>query len=57
VIIAFFIGVGERAARRRVTNAQVIATRSDRAQTENRLAQALAAGELRENHAQELIHA
>jgi hypothetical protein len=56
-VIAPLIGFGERAACGDVTNAQVIATRADGTQARDGLPQARSAGELREDHAEQLIHA
>lgn len=56
-VITTLVGLGERAARGLVTNAKMIATRTDGPQTGDRFPQARAAGELREDHAEQLIHA
>jgi hypothetical protein len=56
-MIAKLIGVGERAACRRVTEAQMISPRTDSAETRDRLTQTRSAGELGEDHAEQLIHA
>jgi hypothetical protein len=56
-VIASLVGVGQRAARRRVTDAKMITTRRERTQASDGFTQTRSAGKLREDHAEQLIHA
>ena len=55
--VARFVGVGERAAAKGAANSSVVELGAKRPQTGDDVAQALAVGQLREDHAEELIPA